>query len=136
MAGAGAVAIAAQADAPGYAALAIAALLALAGALAAAMLRSPRQSGTHGVPAWECGAEPPPPWLPFGDPLTQYGGASMAQPLRRTLGAARFRPVPRAGNRFSALAERLSFPTVRQALTAIALTLVLALVLVAVAQQR
>jgi hydrogenase-4 component B len=140
---AGAVTIAVQADAPGYAAAAIAVLLGLAGALAAAVLRSPRQSGTHGVPAWECGAEPPPPWLPFGDPLTQYGGASMAQPLRRTLGAALkdrtdaalFRSVARARDRFSDFAERLSFPTTRHALTAIALTLLLVLFLVAVAER-
>jgi hypothetical protein len=39
----------------------------------------------HG-PVWNCGFIAPPPHLPFGDPLTQPGGAGIAQPLRRMLG--------------------------------------------------
>jgi len=124
---AGAFSLAAQADAPGYLAPAIAVLLGLA---VAAALRGAR-GGEHGVAAWECGAEPAPPWLPFGDPLTQYGGASMAQPLRKVLGAggfevARLRPEVR-GFAFN--------PTVRQAVAAIAVIAVLALSLVVMAGQ-
>ena len=33
--------------------------------------------------AWSGGFAPPPPWLPFGDPTTQIGAASFAEPLRR-----------------------------------------------------
>jgi hypothetical protein len=130
---AGVLTVSAQSDAPGYLALAVALLLGIATAAAAALLQ-----GTEGVAAWECGAEPPPPWLPFGDPLTQYGGASMAQPLRRTLGAGDFfptRPLARFSEIVSGFAERLSVPTVRQGLTAIALITLLALVLVAIAEQ-
>ena len=47
-----------------------------------------RSQGHRIGPAWDCGFGAPPPWLPFGDPLTQYGGASFAQPLRRALGPA------------------------------------------------
>lgn len=37
-------------------------------------------------PAWDCGFMPPPPDLPFGDPLTQPSAAGAAQPIRRALG--------------------------------------------------
>ena len=40
------------------------------------------------APAWDCGCGAPPAWLPFGDPATQYGGASFAQPLRQVLGSS------------------------------------------------
>ena len=86
----GLMTVAAQADAPGYVAPAIAVLLAV---FAIAALRGVR-GGENTVAAWDGGAEPPPPWLPFGDPLTQYGGASMAEPLRRVLGGGGL-PAPR-----------------------------------------
>ncbi|MFC7692719.1 hypothetical protein ACFQY5_27225 [Paeniroseomonas aquatica] len=38
-------------------------------------------------PVWT-GFIDPPPWLPFGDPLSQPGAAGMAQPLRRMLGGS------------------------------------------------
>ena len=132
---AGAFTIAVQVGAQGYAAIAIALLLVLAGAAAVAVLCGARQSGTQRVPAWECGAEPPPPWLPFGDPLTQYGAASLAQPLRRTFGPARLPPVPRAPDNLAAIAERFSIRTIRHALVAVACTVVLALCFVAIAEQ-
>ncbi len=37
-------------------------------------------------PVWNCGFIRAPAHLPMGDPLTQPGGAGMAQPLRRMLG--------------------------------------------------
>ena len=76
-----------QSDAPGYAAPAVVALLGLAAALAWLMMRGRAVDGHRVGPAWDCGLGAPPPWLPFGDPLTQYSGASFSQPLRRALGA-------------------------------------------------
>ncbi len=114
----GPLTVAAQLDAPGYVAPAIALLLGLA---IAAALRGAK-GGEHDAAGWDCGAEPAPPWLPFGDPLTQYGGASMAQPFRRALGAAAFRPIAGAG--LSKFAWRLSVPTTRVALAAIVLIVV------------
>lgn len=37
-------------------------------------------------PAWDCGFQPPPAHLPFGDPLTQASALGSAQPIRRALG--------------------------------------------------
>lgn len=73
-------------DAPGYIAPAIAILLGLAGAAVWWALRRATLPGHRSGPAWDCGFGDPPAWLPFGDPATQYGGASFAQPLRRALG--------------------------------------------------
>ncbi|MCW3473721.1 proton-conducting transporter transmembrane domain-containing protein [Limobrevibacterium gyesilva] len=87
---AGGLVIAPQADAPGYAAPAIAALLGLCGVLVAMAVRryalANGAAGHRRGPAWDGGFGAAPAWLPFGDPLTQYGGASFAQPLRRSLG--------------------------------------------------
>ena len=84
--------VAPAAEAPGYAAPAVAVLLGLAGGLVWWVVRARSlANGTAGHrsgPAWDCGFGDPPAWLPFGDPATQYGGASFAQPLRRALGAA------------------------------------------------
>lgn len=72
---------------PGYAPLAIAALLAGLAAIAFVLLRRADPVGQQRGPAWDGGFAAPPPWLPFGDPLTQYGAASFSQILRRTIGA-------------------------------------------------
>ena len=72
---------------PGYSALGIAFLLAAAGGLTAGLVHRRADAGHRVAPAWDCGYDPPPAWLPFGDPLTQYAGASFSQPLRRVLGA-------------------------------------------------
>ncbi len=77
-----------QAGSPGYAAPAIAALLGLALAGVVWVVRRRATGGSRRGPAWDCGFGPPPAWLPFGDPITQYGGASFGQPLRRALGVA------------------------------------------------
>jgi len=75
-------------DAPGYAPLAVMGLIALGMLLIAVLLRLRAGPGLRMGPAWDCGFGAPPPWLPNGDPLTQYGGGSFAQPLRRALGTA------------------------------------------------
>jgi len=76
------------ADMPGYGAPMIAALLLVAGGAAFLAIRRWAVPGHRRGPAWACGFAAPPAWLPFGDPVTQYGGASFAQPLRRALGTA------------------------------------------------
>ena len=73
---------------PGYAALAIVLLLGLGLAFIWLVLRRWAALGHRRGPAWACGFASAPAWLPFGDPLTQYGGASFAQPLRRALGTS------------------------------------------------
>lgn len=72
----------------GYAAPAIAMLLGLGLAFVLLALRRWAAAGHRRGPAWACGFAASPAWLPFGDPLTQYGGASFAQPVRRALGTA------------------------------------------------
>lgn len=76
------------AEAPGYAALVIATVLVVAGIGIFWVLRRWAVAGHRRGPAWACGFAAPPAWLPFGDPATQYGGASFAQPVRRALGTA------------------------------------------------
>jgi hypothetical protein len=73
-------------DAPGYVPVGIALLLGVCLALLLAVLRRHAVAGHRSGPAWDCGFGAPPAWLPFGDPATQYGGASFGQPLRRMLG--------------------------------------------------
>jgi formate hydrogenlyase subunit 3/multisubunit Na+/H+ antiporter MnhD subunit len=88
---AGLVVVAAQADGVGYAPLLVAGVVAmLAGGVVALVRRHGRANGTLGyrqAAAWDCGFGAAPAWLPFGDPLTQYGAASFSEPLRRTFGA-------------------------------------------------
>jgi hypothetical protein len=64
---------------PGYAPLAVAAPVALAG-FATKWLR---RGEARREPVWTGGFAAPPPWLPFGDPATQFGAASFVAPLRR-----------------------------------------------------
>jgi hydrogenase-4 component B len=73
-------------EARGYAPVAIAGLLGLA---CYAMLWWTRRSGPghRREPVWSGGFAPPPPWLPFGDPTTQIGAMSFAEPLRSIPGA-------------------------------------------------
>ena len=73
------------AEAPGYAPIAIAGLLALV-CYAMLWLSRRRGPGHRREPAWSGGFAAPPPWLPFGDPATQIGAASFAEPLHRILG--------------------------------------------------
>lgn len=76
--GAGWLTLSVQADGPGYAALGIAALLAGFGAVAWWL----RPGAVRRAPAWDGGRDPPPPWLPFGDPAAQYSAASAGRALR------------------------------------------------------
>ncbi len=80
--------IPAQADGPGYAAPGIAALLVMSGALLARMARGMTRQGGQQVPPWDGGLDEPPPWLPFGDPASQYSAASASQALLQSLGYA------------------------------------------------
>ncbi len=86
-----------QTGAPGYQAVPVALLLALGcGAVWLAHRSLARRSRVAGraplagraVPAWDGGFGAPPPWMPFGDPATQYGAASFSQPVRRAVGGA------------------------------------------------
>ncbi len=83
---AGVLTVGPQAEAPGYAPLGIVLLLALAAGGAVFWLRAFGMPGERRGPAWEGGGSAPPPWLPFGDPATQYGPVSFAQPLLRVFG--------------------------------------------------
>jgi formate hydrogenlyase subunit 3/multisubunit Na+/H+ antiporter MnhD subunit len=74
-----------SAEAPGYPAAAIAGLLLVVGAVLFWLMRRDRSQGHRQEAAWSGGFAPPPAWLPFGDPATQYGPASFAEPLRRAL---------------------------------------------------
>lgn len=69
-----------------YAPLGAALLLALLGAALWWGVRRRSPLPVQYGPVWNCGFIDPPPHLPFGDPLTQPGGAGLAQPLRRMLG--------------------------------------------------
>jgi len=85
---AGVLVLSPQRDAPGYPAPAVAVLLGLSLAAVVWLVRRRSVAGHRAAAAWDCGFAPPPAWLPFGDPATQYGGASFGQPLRRALGGA------------------------------------------------
>jgi hydrogenase-4 component B len=77
------LALRAGAEAPGYSPLAVAVLAALAVFAVLRVLRRPGEERRE--PAWSGGFAAPPPWLPFGDPATQFGPASFIEPLRRLL---------------------------------------------------
>jgi formate hydrogenlyase subunit 3/multisubunit Na+/H+ antiporter MnhD subunit len=88
---------------PGYAPIPIAALLALVGGGAWWLIRRRTVTGERREAAWSGGFAPPPAWLPFGDPITQYNASSFAAPLQRALelGAA----TPRLDTLRTALVE-------------------------------
>jgi hydrogenase-4 component B len=79
------------AEAPGYAPAAIAGLLAVAGCAVFWLLYRGGSQSNRREPAWSGGFAAPPAWLPFGEPATQYGPASFAEPLQRVL---RILPLP------------------------------------------
>jgi len=69
-------------DMPGLVALG---LLVLVGAIYLLVRRRSAQAPVRGA-AWDCGFMPPPPHLPFGDPLSQVSAQGLGQPIRRSLG--------------------------------------------------
>ena len=50
---------------------------------AGGLARAQGPAGHRTAPAWDGGADAPPPWLPFGDPLTQVGAAGFAAAAAR-----------------------------------------------------
>ncbi len=70
---------------PGYSPLATAALLTLVAGGVQFLLRRRAVIGERREALWADGFAAPPAWLPFGDPVTQYGAASFVEPLRRSL---------------------------------------------------
>jgi len=76
-----ALAVTASTAMPGYAALPLAAALALGGGAAFRLLRRLAPAGRRDAPGWTGGFAAPPPWLPFGDPVTQAGPAGFAHAL-------------------------------------------------------
>ncbi len=99
---AGLLAVAPQAGGPGYSALGIVALLLGCGGAAVLALRHWAPSVARRAPAWEGGFAAAPPWLPFGDPLTQIGSVGFAQPLLAPLA-----PLPAAKRRLRARLSRM-----------------------------
>lgn len=111
-AGPGVLVIAPRGEAPGYSAPAIAALLGAIVLVGTAALRG-RAPGRRRGPAWEGGFAAPPPWLPFGDPATQYGAASFSHILRRGVDSDVWRRWPArlggaARQKAGAAAERIA----------------------------
>jgi hydrogenase-4 component B len=141
-------------ETPGYAALPVLLLLALAAFGARLALRRFAARGQTRGPAWAGGFAAPPAWLPFGDPVTQYGGASFAQPLARTLGHAVlgsaessdrlpdpaetwvFRPLARARAVVSRAADAMQLLTIRRILMVMFVVLVLFLAVIAALEAR
>ncbi len=70
------------AEAPGYSPIAVAALLAMVVFAVSRALRRPGEQRRE--PAWSGGFVAP-AWLPFGDPATQSGPDTFAEPVRRLL---------------------------------------------------
>lgn len=78
---AGVLQLSAVTDAPGYAPLPLAALVALCGGLVLWLQRRRNLPAGEPVPAWQDGFALPPAWMPFGDPLTQSSGVGFLPPL-------------------------------------------------------
>lgn len=72
-----------SAEAPGYSPLVIVALGAMVVVAVLRVLRRPGEQARE--PVWSGGFAAPPPWLPFGDPATQFGPVSFTEPLQRVL---------------------------------------------------
>ncbi len=89
-----------------YNGLLVALFIAFSALLPALLMRRIGATATRRAPAWDCGT-------PSADPMTQYGGGSFAQPIRRVFGPIAFRTkdrvdMPMPGDRRPAIftAER------------------------------
>jgi NADH:ubiquinone oxidoreductase subunit 5 (subunit L)/multisubunit Na+/H+ antiporter MnhA subunit len=96
----------AGAEAPGYAPIVIAALLLIAGCALLWLLHRGVAQRQRQEAAWSGGFAPPPAWLPFGDPATQYGPASFADPLQRAERSLLARPEATARRIVAKLARQ------------------------------
>ncbi len=93
---AGVLRLAAVTDAAGYAPLPLAALVALCGGVVLWLQRRRAVPVGEPVPAWQDGFAPPPPWMPFGDPLTQSTGVGFLPQLAMPKLPVRLQVVPPA----------------------------------------
>jgi hydrogenase-4 component B len=140
---AGLLGLAPQTDAPGYPPLLVVGLLAASAGFVVWLLRG-RPQNLRREPAWDGGFAAAPPWLPFGDPLTQYGPAGFSQTLRRQFAepldaimrrVARVFPVARLAEAFSTLCERSTRLGTSAALLLLFAVLAAMLAAVAVSEQ-
>ncbi len=131
--------LAPQADAPplAYAPLSLAVLAGLAAVAAGFILHRYGVRGSREVPAWNGGFGKPPPWLPFGDPVTQPSATGFGEPIARAIGRGLLAPgggdlaevflltpLARLNLRCIRVAERIRRATIRQRLAFIFAALV------------
>jgi len=94
--------------------------------------------GTRAAPSWNGGFGAPPPWLPFGDPLTQPSATGFAEPVARAIGQGLLTrdmadpaeewvvaPLLRVHLKGVRLAERIRRATIRERLAFVFVALVL-----------
>lgn len=79
----------ATAETPGYVPLAFALLIGVVSWGVLGILRRWGARGERRAPLWDDGFAAPPPWLPFGDPATQYTGRPFARPLEQIVEIAK-----------------------------------------------
>jgi len=131
--------LAPQADAPplAYAPLSLAVLAGLVAVAAGFIFHRYGVRGSREVPAWNGGFGKPPPWLPFGDPVTQPSATGFGEPIARAIGrgllapgggdlaeAFLLAPLVRLNMRCIRVAERIRRATIRQRLAFIFAALV------------
>jgi len=103
--------------------------------------------GEREVPAWQGGFGKPPPWLPFGNPMTQATGTGFSEPIARAvgytiLGAKHLdpgevyvlAPLARLHQVLTRAAERVRRATIRQRLAFVFGALVMFLLALGLAQ--
>ena len=131
--------LAPQADAPplAYAPLSLAVLAGLVAVAVGFIFHRYGVRGSREVPAWNGGFGKPPPWLPFGDPVTQPSATGFGEPIARAIGrgllapgggdlaeAFLLAPLVRLNMRCIRVAERIRRATIRQRLAFIFAALV------------
>ncbi len=131
--------LAPQADAPplAYAPLSLAVLAGLVAVAVGFIFHRYGVRGSREVPAWNGGFGKPPPWLPFGDPVTQPSATGFGEPIARAIGRGLLAPgggdlaevfllapLVRLNMRCIRVAERVRRATIRQRLAFIFAALV------------